>query len=319
MEVGGVRSACAAATIVAATLGTTRLAHADIQVERSASADACPDAEAFLQLIRARGDDGGGATSTDITVRFERTTDGFRSSVRVADGPPRSLVDDAPSCDGLAEATALAVKLTLDLDAARPSAVKSTPDATPKPPPPAGDLPPVAEARPRTLGELSLSGVVAVGLASPVAAGARAGAAVVLDRRGHWTLGLGGLVLPAQSTDIADGTVHVSVQGGGLEACGRAPIGQAALLALCGRAEALRIAGESRGFDRTERQARATFTSAGLARARARVAGPIAVFLELGVIVPLVRQRFAIDTVGVVYDPPLVAGAAGIGAVVDFE
>lgn len=317
MELDGVRAAVAATTVVVATFVPARLARADVHVERSASAGSCPDPEEFVRLMGAGGTDD--VESSDITVRFERTTEGFRSSVRVSGGPPRSLVDDAPSCDGLAEATALAVKLALDLEAARPPAVVRPPDTAPPPAPADGAPAPAVRARPRTLGELSLSGVVALGLASPVATGVRAGAAVVLDRQAHWTLGLGGMVLPAQSTDIAEGTVDVSVQGGGLEGCGRAPIGRSVLLALCARAEGLRIAGASRGFERTDRQARASLTGTLLGRARATVAGPVAVFAELGVTVPFVRQRFAIDTLGLVYDPPPAAGATGIGVAIDFE
>ena len=35
--------------------------------------------------------------------------------------------------------------------------------------------------------------------------------------------------------------------------------------------------------------------------------------------VPFVRERFSIDTVAVVYDPPVLAAATGIGVLVDFE
>jgi hypothetical protein len=50
-----------------------------------------------------------------------------------------------------------------------------------------------------------------------------------------------------------------------------------------------------------------------------RVAGPVRAFVELGAVAPVVRERFAIDGVGLVYDPPLIGGSGGIGALVDFE
>jgi len=56
-----------------------------------------------------------------------------------------------------------------------------------------------------------------------------------------------------------------------------------------------------------------------LGRARAKVAGPIALFAEAGVVLPIVRERFSIDTVGVVYEAPVLGATTGIGAVVDFE
>jgi hypothetical protein len=317
----GLRVALVAVAAVSVTFGASRAAHADVRVERSADAESCPDPQSFRERVR----DGGGASvsdskSAEITVRFERVGDGYRSLVRVAEAEPRSLVDDAPNCDGLAEATALAVKLLLDLEAARPALVVGAP---PKPAPVAPVSEPVparpAEPRVRTLGELSVSGMLSFGLVSPVASGLRAGAAVVLDSHERWTLGLTGLVLPASAMDIGEGTVHVSLQGGGVEGCRRARVGRSVLLALCSRFEAMRFEGESRGFDRTERQARGSLSGSLLARARTRVAGPVAVFVELGGIVPFLRQRFTIDTIGFVYDPPPAAGTAGIGLAFDFE
>ena len=214
------------------------------------------------------------------------------------------------------------MKLALDLAATRPRApVNPPPEPAPiTPPTSAAPAPEPAEGRRgRALGELSVSGVVAFGLVSPIASGVRAGAAVVLDEKERWTLGLSGIVLPAHTIDVGEGAVDMSLQGGGVEGCGRTRAGRSTFLALCGRLEGMRLTGESRGFDRTEQQARASVIGSLLARARTRVAGPVAVFVELGAMVPFVRQRFAIDTVGLVYDSPPVAAAAGIGMAVDFE
>jgi hypothetical protein len=111
----------------------------------------------------------------------------------------------------------------------------------------------------------------------------------------------------------------VSIAGGGIEGCGRLPIGRSLLLALCGRTEAMRLEGTARGFPRVEQHARPLFAGTLLGRARARIAGPVALFAEAGAVVPFVRDRFAIDTVGLVYDPPVVAATTGIGIVMDFE
>jgi hypothetical protein len=317
----GARAAIGAIVALVVMIRSPRVARADVHVERAEGADACPDTAALRDRIREVGP-AVDAPTAEIKVRFERTKDGYRSSVQVSDGKYRSLVDNAPSCDGVAEATALAVKLALDLEAARPPApvvappverastsAKSEPASTSQ----------VGKQRAAPLGEISLSGVVAFGIASPVASGVRAGAAVVLDRRGHWTLGLTGLTLPAQSKSVGKGSVDLSVQGAGVEGCGRSQFGRSVLIALCGRVEAMRLEGEARGFDRSENHAKAMVGGTLLGRARATVAGPIAVFVEAGALAPFVRQRFSIDTVGVIYDPPVVAVATGIGIAVDFE
>ncbi|MBX3209992.1 MAG: hypothetical protein KF764_33490 [Labilithrix sp.] len=315
------RAILGALVVFAATLGSSGIAHAEVKVERSEGADSCPDAASFAEQVRDGGGEPASDTAADISVRFERTKQGYRSSVRVADGAYRAIVEDAPTCDGVAEAAALAVKLALDMEAARPVAPAPTPSVVDAPVAPRRESVPTAhvdEAR-APLGELSATGVVAFGIASPVAPGVRAGAAIALDRRGHWSLGLTGLLLPAQSRTLGEGTVDLSVQGGGLEGCGRSRVGRSVLLALCTRFEAMRLQAEARGFPRSEAHARPLFGGTLLGRARAKVAGPVAVFVEVGALVPLVRQRFSIDTVGLVYDPPVLAATTGIGLAVDFE
>jgi hypothetical protein len=295
------------------TLGASRTAQADLRVERSDGADSCPDAAAFANRMRDAGAPQPAFATGEITVRFAHTASGFRSWVGTADGKHRSLADDAPTCDGLAEATILAVKMALELEGA-PAVVSA-------PPPAVADELPHEEAAPRRAApfvETSASGAVVFGLGSPVAAGVRAGAGLVLGQ-GRWSIGLTGLALPSQTRSIGEGTVGVSVLGGGVEGCGRLPVGRSVLLALCGRAEAMSLDGSAHGFARTESHARPVFTASLLGRARAKVAGPVALFVEAGALVPFARERFAIDTVGVVYDPPVVGAATGIGMLVDFE
>ena len=294
-----------------------RPARAEVRVERSDGADSCPDSVSFATRMR----DGAAAPeprARSVTVRFERTARGYRSSVLTSDGMQRSLTDEASSCDGLAEATLLAVKLALDLSEADAPALAPAPAIVPAAEP-LRAAPVPAAARRSTLGlEILAGGILAFGIGSPVAPGVRGGAALTLGE-GRWSIGLTGLVLPAQTHDVGEGTVDVSVAGGGMEGCGRARVAHSLLLALCGRAEVMSIAGSAHGFARAEEHARPLFAGTLLGRARARIAGPIAAFVEAGAVLPIVRERFEIDRVGVVYDPPLVSGTAGIGVLVDFE
>lgn len=298
-----------------ATVIVAPRARADVRVERSDGADSCPDNASFATRMR----DAAPAPSSairDVTVRFERTPNGYRSSVLTSDGRHRTLADDASSCDGLAEATILAVKLALD-PSEPPAAPASAPIATAPPPTREAVSPPPV--RRSTVGvEVLAGGILTVGIGSPVAPGACGGAALTLGD-GRSSIGVTCLALSAQTREVGEGTVDISVAGGGIEGCGRARVGRPVLLALCGRAEVMSLAGTAQGFARVENRARPLFAGTVLGRARVQVAGPVTAFLETGVVVPVVRERFAIDRVGVVYDPPIVAGTAGIGVLVDFE
>jgi hypothetical protein len=314
--------------VLATTVGVPRVARADLHVERSGGADSCPDAASFASRLRD-GSEEQPADSRDIDVRFERTEKGYHASIIMPNGVHRSLADDASSCDALAEATLLAVRLALDvLDV---PANEAAPSPSPSPPIPAvSTLSPLSPAAPAEVAapppdvrrspfaEISASGVLMFGIGSPVAPGVRAGGALTVGA-GRWSIGLTGLVLPAHSRDIGDGSVDVSVFGGGIEGCRQARIGRTILVALCGRLEAMALEGSSRGFARVENHAVPLFAGTLLGRARMTVAGPVSLFAEAGAEIPFLRQRFSIDTIGVVYDPPIVAAATGIGVLVDFE
>ena len=308
----GLRLALGWGVALVMTLGASRAARADLHVERTEGADSCPDAVSFAHRVRDAGAEEPAMATRDIRVRFEHAANGYRSWVSTADGKHRSLADDAPNCDGLAEATVLAVKLALEVEPA--------PAIAPAPPTEVADVAPAASVPRRAVpfAEVSASGVVAFGLASPVAFGVRAGAGLVLGQ-GRGSIGITGLVLPSQTRNVGEGTVDVSVLGGGVEGCGRLPTGRSVLLALCGRAEAMSLDGTAHGFARAENHTRPVFAGTLLGSARARVAGPLALFVEAGAVVPFARERFSIDTVGVVYDPPVVGAATGIGVLVDFE
>lgn len=296
-------------------------ARADVRVERGEDAGTCPDGAAFV----ARMTEGEGRAS--ITVRFERTPAGYRSAIVTADGKQRSLADEGPTCDGLAEATLLAVRLALDAAPTTPATpvtpvttsavVVSAPQTVASPESPAPSVEPRATGAPFG-GELLASGLLAVGVGSSLAPGLRGGAAVTLGK-GRWSVGITGALLPSKTHDVGAGQVDVSVVGGGVEGCGRARVNRSLLVALCGRFEAFRLSGSAHGFASSEEHARPLFAGTALGRGQVSIAGPLAVYAELAAIVPVVRERFAIDRVGLVYDPPLVGGSGGIGALVSFE
>jgi hypothetical protein len=81
----------------------------------------------------------------------------------------------------------------------------------------------------------------------------------------------------------------------------------------------MRLAGRAQGFARTDAHARPLFAGTLLGRARATVAGPLVLFVEGGAMLPFARERFSIDGVGVVYEPPVVAAVTGLGVLVSLD
>jgi hypothetical protein len=313
------------ACFACSSIGARSARAAEVHVERAEGAGTCPDAAA----IEARVQDGAigrDARTRAVTVTFERTTRGYRSTIRTPDGLQRSLADDATTCDGLAEATVLAVRLALEVPEPVPRGpVTTSANATPPslaPSTPGRDRAP--DEAPRTASkravgvEVLAAGAVAFGIGSPLAPGLRGGASLTFAA-GRWSAGLTGLVLPSQTRQVGLGEVDVLVAGGGVEACHRLRVARPVLVALCGRAEALMLSGTARGFATVEEHARPVFLGTLLARGQARLGGPVAAFAEGGVVAPVIRERFEIQGVGLVYDPPPVGATAAFGALVDFE
>ena len=221
------RSSCRAGLLVAsATALVAGAAHAELHVERAADAEACPDPATFAQ----RAGDGLSderKRSMGITVRFERTSSGFASAVRATDGSERTLDDRSSSCDGLAEATLLAVRLAFDRDDAAP----------PASPPAREERSAERQPRPRAAHAELLAGALgALGLGGSF--GGRVVGAAVLGGQEEWSIGLTGFVFLRQTEQFGSGTVENSMVGGGLDTCRRARFERllgGTMLALCGR------------------------------------------------------------------------------------
>jgi hypothetical protein len=277
-------------------------AEADVRVERAPGAEECPTPSAFAERLRAS------SATRDVSVRFTKTHAGFASTVRTAEGATRSIED--PTCDALANATLVVVRLALDVPA--PPASEDPP-----PPPPPTVVPqerPVAPGRSAGI-EILAGAATTIGIGSPLAPGARVTGSLYF---GHWGVGVTGLVLATQTRSLERGEVDVGVLGGGIEGCGR--IGEGSLRgALCSRFELLRLAGAARGFARNEEQARPLGTFGLLVRGQARIAPPVGLFAEAGVTVPSSRERFEIEGAGLVYDAPILAAAGAFGAYANFE
>jgi hypothetical protein len=303
------------ALVALAVVTPTRNASAEVRVTRADDAAECPDAAAFDK--RLRDDVNVDRNARTILVHFERGPNGYRASVRTAEGMQRSLHD--PSCDALAEAALLTVKLALEAPA--PSVLPEQPDA---PSVDARDAREPVLPRPRTTargGEVRVAAVLAVGVGSPSAPGFRAGVATTFAPSARWSAsaGITGLVLATQTRSLGTGEVDISVAGGGVEGCVRHRISFLLRGAACARGELLRLGGSARGFAHSESDARALWLGTLAARGETRIRGPLGVYIEAAALVPVVRERFEITRVGLVTDPPPVGATLSFGVVVDFE
>lgn len=295
-----------------------------VVVERGPGAEACPDATTFVarvaesQKTNASPSPPSPSQARSITVRFERTATGYASTMRTAGGLERSLDDRGASCDGLAEATLLAVKLAFDHSSSEDDAAGSASAAATETPP---SQPAVHEEASSTKHVELLAGAMAasIGIGSSFAPGMRASGGLAFGGlEPVWWLGVTGFALPAQSEQHGSGSVDVELMGGGIESCRRMLRGDNAV-GLCARAEAARLAGRAHGFVKNEEAARPLFLASLLLRGQRRLAGPLGVFAELGVTAPIIRERFEIQGVGLVYDPPVLGVSGALGLLLDLE
>jgi len=325
------------AIVTGATLGVLVLAArpasaADIRVERADGAEACPDPNAFQARIREIWS----RSSRDLSIRFGPTRKGFAATVRTSDGMMRSLEDD--SCDALADATLVVVRLAAEEPASGEREAPVVPPPTSSSaglePAPERDEARAADARSRAWlgGELLLGAAAAIGLQGGLGGGARASGALVFGG-GRFSLGLTGLWLapvasspgsssagsPAGSS-AGSGKIEVGILGGGLEACARAAVAARMVsFAVCPRGEVFRLSGEASGFARNESRGRALIAASLVLRGKVRIAGPAGVFVEAAATFPLTNERFAVDGLGIVYDPPVLAGIGAAGLALEFE
>lgn len=324
-----------------------------VSVERGRGAESCPDAAALEARVREETRPSAARDGLSVVVRFEKTRAGYRAALHADGGAVRALSDDGPTCGPLADATALAVRLALDLEPSSSDAgvgSKNEAERTAEPTTVSTEDATSAVRADETLKATSAvraDGVVettrdalagatgdgatwsvgfwllggagfAVGMVDSFAPGARASAGVALDS-GRWTLGATGALTPPRTIGLGAGEVNVSYAGGGAEVCRRHRFVRAFAAGGCARAEVGLLTGSARGFDRSDSRTRPLVLAGLLARGELRVFGPAALFAEIGALVPVVRERFEIDGVGLVHDPAMIAPSGAVGALLEIE
>jgi hypothetical protein len=271
-----------------------------LAVARADDARDCPDADALVARTAAAGARTAyvsAARDAEVLVSFERG----RARIVAPGGRARMLEDRAASCDGLAEAVVLALLLSGD-DEAKPEPIGADPQRDEKQPP-----------RRAGIGvRVGAGGELAIATIRGAAGGAQI-AGHVGPNDGFWSIGVIGAWLPSSEIALATGSAEISYFGGGIEGCGHRSLTRSFDAALCARAEAGVMHGEAKGFTTNESHDRPLFAAALLLRGALGIAGPFGAYVEGGVRAPLHRERFAIESAGILYDPPPIAALAGAG------
>ncbi len=279
-----------------------------LRVTRQEGAESCPDEAALL--LRVESIRGKTTHSPNVyEVTFGRDSGGLSASIRSGQGArSRVLRDRGPSCSALERATAVTIALLLDSDA----------DAAPKEAPPAApvreDRPMLAEPSPKPApvhGTLSFGGGAVVGVLAPIAPALFADGGIAL---GRFRTSIGVFGVFAQTTELAPGAVRQSLLSGFARTC-LAPVRSGALrLDVCSGIYAGVSKAQASGFTRNE-SATTPWLALPLELALASVSPSFGWELGAAALVPLRHHEFAVDGVGVAYEPTAVGGLLSLRVV----
>jgi hypothetical protein len=282
-----------------------------LTVERAQGAEQCPDTESLnarIDQIRGRSSH---EPAGSYRVDFLHREDVFSAVITTGPGGSkvRVLEHTGPTCTSLASATAVTLALLFDADAT----VKNGPEPIPAPSPIAViDVPPVIERPPaERTATLSLGPVGLAGVLRPVSP-ALAGEVGVGGAR--WRTGIGVLWAIPQTLSLGPGTIDEKFVTGVARGCG-APVRSGALrLDICSGALLGLVTAEATSYTRNDRRAR-NWIAFPLEVAASWWAPPIGWELGVSGLVPVRRQDFSIDGLGVAYRSPPIAAMLSLRAV----
>lgn len=276
-----------------------------ISVTREEGALSCPDAEELTAHIeRLRGHQATSETSA-YRVSFSRRGGVFRATIRLASGGgARELRDRGASCASLEQATALTLALLLDSDLHEPPSEQDEPKAielSPAREPTTGAPPAEPEPeRPATRARLTLSlgGAGVFGVVQPVVPAALAELGIGTAR---FRTSLGVLWMPTQTFELGPGNLHERLLSGVARTCLTATSGALARLDLCSGVYAGLLHVQASGYTRNDSTDKA-WLAVPVELAVATTSAPISVELGASALLPVRRNDFAIDNLGVAYE-----------------
>ncbi|HEX6277789.1 MAG TPA: hypothetical protein VFZ53_32325 [Polyangiaceae bacterium] len=295
--------------VLCALAGTLRAEGAAVfRVTRGPGAEGCPDEAALLASIEAIRGEAGDAARYRVT--FSRDARGLSAAIRSTDGTSsRVLEDRGPGCAALAQATAVTLALLLDANAGPPKPPPAPPTTTQ----PADRTPPAASASEpsRSYATLALGGGALFGVLAPAAPALLGDAGIELSR---FRTSVGALAVFPRSTELGPGEVRQSLASGFARLCLSPLRGASVRFDVCSGLYAGVLVGEGHGYTHDERAATPWLALPAELALRSVTPG---FGWELGAaaLIPIRRHEFAVDGVGVAYDPPAVGALVSLRAV----
>ncbi|HVY30878.1 MAG TPA: hypothetical protein VHB79_30170 [Polyangiaceae bacterium] len=277
-----------------------------VTVVREEGAESCPDAEALsAHVARLRGHQATGASSA-YRVTFSRRAAVFRATIRLsAGGGARELRDRGATCASLEQATALTLALLLDSDlrepaseAEEPKPIELTPEREPSPPPAEQNPPDPDRQRSRASLTLSLGGAGLMGVVQPVVPVALAELGIGAKR---FRTSLGVLWMPAQTFEHGPGNLKERLLSGVARTCLAALRGDQAHFDVCTGVYAGLLHVEASGYTRNDSADKA-WLAVPLELTVSTTSTPVSVEVGAAALLPLRRNDFAIDNLGVAYE-----------------
>ncbi|MES1183892.1 MAG: hypothetical protein ABUL60_08745 [Myxococcales bacterium] len=277
-----------------------------LSVTRAEGAESCPDTETLRAHIeRLRGHQATREPSA-YHVRFSYRAGVFRADIQVGQSSgARVLLDRRTTCASLEQATALTLALLLDSDASALPPEESSHETEPAPPLvtrrerlPDHTAPALDVGKNTTHLALSLGGGALFGVVQPVAPTALAELGIGVNR---FRTGLGVLWMPAQTRDFGPGQLRQSLVSGVARTCLTTVRGAQLRFDLCSGIYAglLRV----RAFHYTRNDsADKAWLAVPLGFSLATTSSPVGVEVSASALLPLRRNDFSIDHLGVAYD-----------------
>ena len=272
-----------------------------LSVTRDAGAESCPDTEA----LRAHVDRVRGQQATSETppyhVRFGQRDGVFRADIQVGvGGGARVLRDRRATCASLEQATALTLALLLDSDASERLPEK----VEPAPAEPRVTAPPRADDRPapdRRAGAahlaLYLGAGALFGAVRPVAPTVQGELAIGVSR---FRTGIGALWMPTQTRDLGPGQLRETLLSGVARTCLTAARSVQVRFDLCSGIYAGFLRVRAHGYTRDD-SAEKAWVAVPVGASLTTTSSPVGVEVAASALLPLRRNDFSIDNLGVAY------------------
>lgn len=275
-----------------------------LSVTRAEGAESCPDTETLREHVaRLRGHQATSEPST-YRVRFSYQGGVFRADIQVGESSgARVLRDRRATCASLEQATALTLALLLDQDASELPPEKAPPEPARAPAlerPRARDQSPREPVRRKnaTHFTLSLGGGALFGVVQPVAPTALGELGIGVNR---FRTGIGVLWMPTQTRDFGPGQLRQRLLGGAARTCLTALRAQQARFDLCSGFYAGLLSVQASDYTRNG-SAEKTWLAVPVGVALATTSSPVGVEVAASALIPLRRNDFSIDNLGLAYE-----------------